>query len=181
MHLSNDLVKLLNVADKLAQDRDDQYISSELFVLALCNDQGAAGKILQEYKATEKAGALDEILALEQGSGKWRRTGFEVRIGDAAAKQLPASFQQRLNLARAYLKQAPIMLFDEPGASLDFAGDRKFIEAVKEMKGNTTILIVTHRPSHIRLADKIVWLDSGHLIAAGPAEEVKKRIPGGVL
>jgi ATP-binding cassette subfamily C protein/ATP-binding cassette subfamily C protein LapB len=133
------------------------------------------------HAAAAKAGVLDEILALEQGSGKWHRTGFEVRIGDAAAKQLPASFQQGLNLARAYLKQAPIMLFDEPGASLDFAGDQKFIEAVKEMKGKTTILIVTHRPSHIRLADKIVWLDSGHLLAAGPAEDVRKRIPGGVL
>ncbi len=127
--------------------------------------------------AARKAGALDEILALEQGSGEWRRTGFDVRIGDSASKQIPTSLQQRLNLARAYLKRAAIMLFDEPATGLDFDADRKFVEAVEAMKGRTTVFIVTHRPSHIHLADKIVWFENGHVVAAGPADEVKKHIP----
>ncbi len=63
MHLSNDLSKLLNVTDKLAQDRGDQYISSEMFVLAACNDQGPLGKILADAGvvrgAVEKA--VDDI------------------------------------------------------------------------------------------------------------------------
>ncbi len=48
VHLSNDLARLLNVTDKLAQDRDDQYISSELFVLAACDDKGNLGEILRD-------------------------------------------------------------------------------------------------------------------------------------
>jgi ATP-dependent Clp protease ATP-binding subunit ClpB len=51
VHISNDLSKLLNVTDKLAQDMGDQYISSELFVLAACNDQGQFGKLLKEAGA----------------------------------------------------------------------------------------------------------------------------------
>ena len=131
--------------------------------------------------AAEQASVLDDILAMEQGSGKWRRTGFGVRIGDADSCQLPTSFQQRLNLARCFLKRAPIMLFDEPGVGLDYESDQAFMATVGKMRGKSTMFIVTHRPSHLRLADKIVWLDSGHLRAAGPAEEVRGLIPKGFL
>ena len=60
VHVSNDLGRLLNVADKLAQDRSDAYISSELFVLAACADQGNLGRILQETGAVQ--GAIDQAI-----------------------------------------------------------------------------------------------------------------------
>ncbi|MCB2099572.1 MAG: ATP-binding cassette domain-containing protein [Rhodobacterales bacterium] len=119
--------------------------------------------------AAELAGLLDDILAMPDG--------FETRIGDTRSQFLPTSFQQRLNLARGYLKRAPVMLFDEPGNGLDFEGDQAFMRALEQMRGNTTVFIVTHRPSHLRLVDKIVWLDAGQVRAFGPAEEVKKRMP----
>jgi ATP-binding cassette subfamily C protein/ATP-binding cassette subfamily C protein LapB len=127
--------------------------------------------------AAREAGVLQDIQALEQGSGKWKRKGFEVRIGDAGAAQMPTSLLQRLNLARGYLKRAPIMLFDEPGNGLDFAGDQAFMERVLRMKGQTTVFIVTHRPSHLKLADKIIWLEAGAVRAVGPAAEVRKQMP----
>ncbi len=63
VHLSNDLNKLLNVTDKFAQDRGDQYISSELFVLAACKDKGTLGKMLAEAGAVPGAieKAIEEI------------------------------------------------------------------------------------------------------------------------
>jgi ATP-dependent Clp protease ATP-binding subunit ClpB len=63
VHISNDLGKLLNVTDKLAQDKGDQYISSELFVLAACGDKGALGKLLKESGADTKTidNAVDEV------------------------------------------------------------------------------------------------------------------------
>lgn len=124
-----------------------------------------------------KAGVLDEIDELKQGSGKWQRQGFDIRIGDSGAGQMPTSLLQRLNLARGYLKRAPIMLFDEPGNGLDFEGDQAFMRMVDEMRGETTSLIVTHRPSHLKLSDKIVWLDYGNVRAFGPAEEVLSQMP----
>ena len=60
VHVSNELGKLLNVTDKLAQDRDDQYISSELYVLALCSDQGPTGKLLRETGAV--TGAVEKAI-----------------------------------------------------------------------------------------------------------------------
>ncbi len=124
-----------------------------------------------------KAGVLDEIDNLKQGSGKWQRQGFEIRIGDSGAGQMPTSLLQRLNLARGYLKRAPIMLFDEPGNGLDFEGDQAFMRMIDEMRGETTCLIVTHRPSHLKLSDKIVWLDYGNVRAFGPAQEVLSQMP----
>lgn len=127
--------------------------------------------------ACEKAGVLGDIESLKQGSGKWARSGFEVRIGDSGAGQMPTSLLQRLNLARGYLKRAPIMLFDEPGNGLDFEGDQAFMRMVDEIRGDTTILIVTHRPSHLKMADKIVWLEYGNVRAYGPAEDVMRQMP----
>lgn len=129
------------------------------------------------YRACELAAVLDDVLALKQGSGKWVREGFEVRIGDSASGQMPTSLLQRLNLARGYLKKAPIMLFDEPGNGLDYAGDQAFMRAVDKMRGDTTVLMVTHRPSHMKLADKILWLEYGNVRAFGPSAEVLAQMP----
>ena len=63
MLLGNDLNKLLNVTDKLAQQRGDQFISSELFVLAACDDRGELGRLLKANGATRAAleKAIDEV------------------------------------------------------------------------------------------------------------------------
>jgi len=68
VHPSNDLVKLLNVTDKLAQKRGDQYVSSELFVLAACEDRGALGTILKDSGAVK--GAVDKAIADLRGGEK---------------------------------------------------------------------------------------------------------------
>jgi ATP-binding cassette, subfamily C, bacterial LapB len=135
------------------------------------------------YRACEMAGVLEDVLSLSQGSGKWKREGFEVRIGDSSSGQMPTSLLQRLNLARGYLKKSPIMLFDEPGNGLDFASDQIFMKNVEKMRGETSILMVTHRPSHLRLADKILWLEYGNspiwfLRKNGPASRSRSRKAG---
>lgn len=127
--------------------------------------------------AANEAGILDEVLALEQGSGKWKKTGFDVRVGDSSAAQMPTSLLQGLNLARGYLKRAPIMLFDEPGNGLDYEADQIFMKKIDRLRGNTTVFIVTHRPSHLKTADKIIWMDAGHIRAMGPASEILKQMP----
>ena len=124
-------------------------------------------------RAAKMALCYDDIMALPRG--------FQTRIGDAGASQLPSSFTQRLSLTRAYLKTAPIMLFDEPVNTLDGDGDRAFVQAIENLRGKATIFIVTHRPSHLKLADKILVLDTGYLRLAGPADEVRPQIPKDLL
>jgi len=119
--------------------------------------------------ACDQADVWEEIAALPRG--------LETRIGEGAADHLPTSFIQKLSLARGYLKRSPIMLFDEPVNGLDFEGDRTFMQAVETFRGQSTIFMVTHRPSHLRIADRILVFDAGYLRLAGPAEEVRARIP----
>ncbi len=68
VHPSNDLLKLLNVTDKLAQKRGDQYISSELFVLAACDDKGTLGRVLKDSGAVK--GAMDKAINDLRGGEK---------------------------------------------------------------------------------------------------------------
>src|SRR5688500_15530335 len=68
VHPSNDLLKLLNVTDKLAQKRGDQYISSELFVLAACEDRGTVGRVLKDSGAVK--GAIDKAIGDLRGGEK---------------------------------------------------------------------------------------------------------------
>jgi ATP-binding cassette subfamily B protein len=67
------------------------------------------------------------------------------------------------------------MIFDEPGSGLDAEGDHKFVETLKSLKGKTTVLFISHRPSHIRLADTLFVFDKGYLRAAGPPNELLKQ------
>ena len=75
VHLSNDLGKLLNVTDKLAQDRGDQFISSELFVLAACADKGSLGRILTEAGAVR--GAVEKAIDDMRGGAQVKDANAE--------------------------------------------------------------------------------------------------------
>ncbi|MFQ5764138.1 MAG: peptidase domain-containing ABC transporter [Rhodospirillales bacterium] len=128
--------------------------------------------------AVRQAGALEDIEALEQGAGEWRRTGFDVRLGDRGAGQVSPGLLQRLNLARGYLKRAPIILMDEPGNGLDIKGDQSLMRALANLRGQTTVFIVTHRPSHLKMADRIIWLEYGSVRAVGRSKVVMQKTPG---
>ena len=104
---------------------------------------------------------------------------LDTRIGDQMLQQLPAGFQQRLIMARAFLANAKIMIFDEPGNTLDEEGDKAFLEAVEKMRGKATVLMITHRPSHMRAADKVVMLNRGAIQTIGPADKIIPLLFGG--
>lgn len=115
------------------------------------------------HLAAEKAGILDDILALPEG--------FDTRLTDNATEQYPPGFLRALSIARALVSNSQIILFDEPGASLDFDSDQRFIQQLQSLKGQATLIMVSHRPSHIRLADKAVMLDSGMVKFMGDPEK----------
>ncbi|MBF0295574.1 MAG: ATP-binding cassette domain-containing protein [Magnetococcales bacterium] len=123
--------------------------------------------------ATAQAGLLEEIRQLPEG--------FRTRLSDSRNELLSAGFKQRLSLARALLKNSSIMLFDEPANNLDATSEALFREAVARLRGNTTIFIVTHRPSHMKMADYVLYLDRGYLRAAGTPQEIEKLLPRGFV
>ncbi|MCP4282940.1 MAG: ATP-binding cassette domain-containing protein [Gammaproteobacteria bacterium] len=121
-------------------------------------------------RAASDAGVLEEILALSDG--------FDTRIGDNQTERLPPGFLRSLAMARAFTSPARILLLDEPGASLDYESDLRFVKHLKQLRGKRTIIMVSHRPSHIRLADKVVLMDQGVVRFLGPAEEAVKQLMG---
>jgi ABC-2 type transport system ATP-binding protein len=96
----------------------------------------------------------------------------------AHARERAATFsggmQQRLSLAMALLSGAPVMLLDEPTASLDLEGQRTFMEIATALRrSGRAVLISSHRPGEIaRLTDRVVHLDAGRVVAGPPAENV---------
>jgi ATP-binding cassette, subfamily C, bacterial LapB len=112
-----------------------------------------------------------EMANLTEDIGKLPR-GLDTRIGDQTLHQLPAGFQQRLNMARTFLTNAKILIFDEPGNTLDEDGDRAFIQAIERIRGKATVIIITHRPSHMRVADRVVLLNRGMVQTIGPASTI---------
>jgi ATP-binding cassette subfamily C protein/ATP-binding cassette subfamily C protein LapB len=113
--------------------------------------------------ALSDAGALDEVMAL--------RNGLDTKLGDQRTAKLPAGLVQRLALARALLSRAPVLLLDEPGQSFDERGDAALRALLPRLRGERTVVMVTHRPSHMRLCDRVVVLQEGRVAREMPAAE----------
>ncbi len=119
-------------------------------------------------EAARLAHIHDDIMAMPEG--------YDTRLTERVLSELPEGFKQRLALARAWLRKSPIVLLDEPGQALDAMGDQAFISAVNAMRGKVTVFIVTHRPSHIKVADRVLLLKRGRLQFNGTAKEFAERM-----
>jgi thiol reductant ABC exporter CydD subunit len=84
--------------------------------------------------------------------------GYATRLGDGGAG-LSAGQRQRIALARAFLRDAPILLLDEPTSNLDGAAEDEVLDAVRRLAAGRTVLLVAHRPSLLALADRVVHLE----------------------
>ena len=96
---------------------------------------------------------------------------YDTLVGDGAAR-LSVGERQRLNLARAFLKDAPILLLDEPTSALDAESEALVVESLKRLMRGRTTLIVAHRLSTIRNLDKILVLEDGRLSESGTHAEL---------
>ena len=104
--------------------------------------------------------------------------GLDTIVGERGAK-LSGGERQRVGLARAFLRDAPVLLLDEPTSALDPETEAGVLDALKRLMVGRTVVMVTHRDAPIRLADKIYRLEQGQLIQmntcdvqlSGPATE----------
>jgi ABC-type bacteriocin/lantibiotic exporter with double-glycine peptidase domain len=111
------------------------------------------------------AGAMEEIQALPKGLNTF--------IGDYRSEQLSSVFAFQLNLARGYLREAPIMLFDEfPSAVINDTAGALFREYLQKAQGRKTILFITDRKADVLLADRMIYLTGTGQVLAGEPEEL---------
>jgi ATP-binding cassette subfamily B protein/subfamily B ATP-binding cassette protein MsbA len=92
--------------------------------------------------------------------------GYDTVVGERGAT-LSGGQQQRLAIARALLKDAPILVLDEPTAALDPESEQQLIQALSRASAGRTVLVIAHRLSTVRHADRIVVLDHGRIVEHG--------------
>ena len=106
--------------------------------------------------AAVEAGANDFIRALPQG--------YETVVGDGG-RPVSTGERRRIALARAFLRDAPLVILDEPTADLDPASAALVVEAVERLRTGRTVLLIAHRPELAQAADRVVVLDAGKVAA----------------
>ncbi|MFE4529614.1 thiol reductant ABC exporter subunit CydD [Streptomyces anulatus] len=116
--------------------------------------------------ALRDAGAYDFVAALPDG--------VRTALGEDGAG-LSAGQRQRLALARAFLADRPLLLLDEPTASLDGESEAGIVDAVRRLAAGRTVLLVVHRPALLAVADRVVTLEPR---TGGPAEPYAKALTG---
>ena len=96
---------------------------------------------------------------------------YETEVGERGVK-LSVGQQQRISIARAFLKDAPILLLDEPTSALDLRTEADFLEGLADLMAGRTVFIVAHRLSTVRNVDRIYFLEHGRVAEAGSHEEL---------
>jgi ATP-binding cassette, subfamily B, bacterial len=113
--------------------------------------------------AARAAGCDDFIAALPDG--------LDTVLGDAGGG-LSGGQRQRLSIARAFLKDAPILILDEPTASLDMIAERTVLAALSRLRAGRTTFVIAHRLSTVRDADRILVLEQGTIESQGRHDEL---------
>jgi subfamily B ATP-binding cassette protein MsbA len=100
--------------------------------------------------------------------------GFDTVIGERGMK-ISDSERQRLAIARAILKNPPILLLDEATSSLDAESEKLVQEAIENLMMNRTVVMIAHRLSTVKKADRIIVLDRGVIVEQGDHKELLSR------
>jgi subfamily B ATP-binding cassette protein MsbA len=100
--------------------------------------------------------------------------GIDTNIGDSGNK-LSGGQKQRLSIARAVLKNPPIMILDEATSALDTESERLVQQALENMMQNRTSIVIAHRLSTIQKADKIIVMQKGRIVEQGTHDELIAR------
>ena len=102
--------------------------------------------------------------------------GVDTQVGERGAK-LSGGQRQRLGIARAMFTRPLLLVLDEATSSLDGETEASISDAIYDLRGSITVVMIAHRLSTVRNADMIVYLNNGQVLATGTFEEVRKAVP----
>ena len=121
---------------------------------------------------------VHEALRLAQLSDliKEMPAGLDTNVGERGAK-LSGGQRQRLGIARALFTNPQLLVLDEATSSLDGQTESEISEAINSLHGQVTVVLIAHRLSTVRMADQVIYLSRGEIIARGSFEEVRNAVP----
>ena len=122
-----------------------------------------------EVEAAARAAQAHDFIVMQ-------KHGYDTPLGEAGSG-LSGGQKQRLSIARAFLKDAPILILDEPTASLDTVSESRVIQALADLQKGRTTFVIAHRLSTVRAANRILVLDKGLVVAEGTHEELLLSSP----
>ncbi|MFW7379645.1 MAG: ABC transporter ATP-binding protein [Oligoflexus sp.] len=128
----------------------------------------------QDYSEAELIEALESANAWE--FVKDLQHGIHTMIGEQGV-QLSGGQKQRLGLARALLRKPRILILDEPTSALDLESEEKIKAALENLRGNTTIILISHKPFLVRDCDYIYLLQHGYITSHGRPDELLEKEP----
>jgi subfamily B ATP-binding cassette protein MsbA len=131
--------------------------------IAYARPEASAAEVEQAAKA---AAAHDFILTLPNG--------YDTSVGEAGAR-LSGGQRQRIAIARAFLKDAPILLLDEATSALDTESEAQVQVALKRLMAGRTTILIAHRLSTVRGADRIYVIDKGRIVEAGDHDSLMRK------
>lgn len=105
--------------------------------------------------------------------------GYDTLLKNSSGRDLPTPTAQRVALTRAIAMRPSILVLDEANAALDFIGEQRFAEALATLRGKTTIVMATHRPSLMRLADRVYEIRGGVLAPAASEAQQTEALQSG--
>ncbi|MFF9351283.1 ABC transporter ATP-binding protein [Streptomyces sp. NPDC014734] len=120
-----------------------------------------------EVRAAATAARLDEVVERLPG-------GWAARVGEGGAR-LSGGERQRVSIARALLKNAPVVLLDEVTSALDPVNEAAVHEGIERLMAGRTVVMVAHRMRTVRRADRVVFLDGGRIVEEGGHDELLRR------
>lgn len=140
------------------------------------------GTVAQNIRLARPDATDDEIediarrFGIDRYYGGALENGLETRCTTMVRAAWPDPLVARINLARAFIKDAPVYLLDEPAATLDQSGERALLSILEEKRKTSAIIMTTQRPSHMRLADRVVWIERGLVRDMGPPEKIVPQV-----
>jgi ATP-binding cassette subfamily C protein CydD len=137
------------------------------------------GSVLENIRLARpdaKRKEIEEVAALAGAAEFIRRLphGYDTRVGERGVR-LSGGEAQRLAIARALLKDSPVLIMDESTSSLDPESERLIGDALEHLMGERTVLVIAHRLNTVYRADQVAVLEAGHLVEVGTHAELVER------